>query len=124
MFCRQKAAYEMIISGWSSDVCSSDLWAAGARLPGGAELDRLRLLAATAGLAFDRQLTELRGRVLRADLDNRIRTLLARSEERSVGTEGVSTCRFRRSPYHEQQNLCPQQQIGGSYDLSYTVLNL
>src|SRR3546814_4503029 len=25
-FCKQKTAYEMRISDWSSDVCSSDLW--------------------------------------------------------------------------------------------------
>src|SRR3546814_2822338 len=30
-FCKQKTAYEMRISDWSSDVCSSDLLAAGQR---------------------------------------------------------------------------------------------
>src|SRR3546814_13184711 len=28
-----------------------------------------------------------------------------RSEERRVGKEGVSTCRSRRSPYHEKKNI-------------------
>src|SRR3546814_4071616 len=28
-FCKQKTAYEMRISDWSSDVCSSDLWVGG-----------------------------------------------------------------------------------------------
>src|SRR3546814_14172258 len=36
-FCKQKTAYEMRISDWSSDVCSSDLAQVGARVA----LDRL-----------------------------------------------------------------------------------
>src|SRR3546814_18107331 len=31
-FCKQKTAYEMRISDWSSDVCSSDLHGKGSRL--------------------------------------------------------------------------------------------
>src|SRR3546814_15655503 len=34
-FFKQKTAYEMRISDWSSDVCSSDLWSGGARPTGG-----------------------------------------------------------------------------------------
>ncbi len=49
--------------------------------------DRLRLVAAMAGLAFDRQVSEQRGRMLRADLDNRIRNVLA--VIRSVGTRSA-----------------------------------
>src|SRR3546814_13772921 len=34
----------------------------------------------------------------------------ARSEERRVGKEGVSTCRFRWSPYHEKKKHTKKQQ--------------
>src|SRR3546814_12292624 len=33
-----------------------------------------------------------------------IRGMAARSEERRVGNECVSTCRYRWSPYHEKKN--------------------
>src|SRR3546814_8745210 len=74
-FCfKQKTAYEMRISDWSSDVCSSDLVAGG--LPVG-----LMLLA-------------------RNGQDSRLLRIATRSEERRVGKECVSTCRSRWSPYH------------------------
>src|SRR3546814_7111715 len=47
-FFKQKTSYEMRISDWSSDVCSSDLFGAG-ELPFGASP-----LGAEVGLAFDR----------------------------------------------------------------------
>jgi len=72
-------------SGSTGAVCA--FWGAGARRPARSQLDRLRLLAATVELAFDRQLSELRGRVLRADLDNRVRNVLA--VIRSVGTRSA-----------------------------------
>src|SRR3546814_2770964 len=95
-FFKQKTAYEMRISDWSSDVCSSDLQlgavadevvdvggehrVAGVvddhdRLGEGSEFDDL-LAVGDAALAVDR------------------------SEERRVGKECVSTCRSRWSPYH------------------------
>src|SRR3546814_3730536 len=41
-FCKQKTAYEMRISDWSSDVCSSDLKkSAAANRPVGAKVDPL-----------------------------------------------------------------------------------
>src|SRR3546814_19108414 len=43
LFCQQKTAYEMRISDWSSDVCSSDL--------SGLEKERTRLIAADKGAA-------------------------------------------------------------------------
>jgi two-component sensor histidine kinase len=72
-------------AGSTSAVCV--FWRRGARLPRGAGLDRLRLLAGTAGLAFDRQLSDLRARIVRADLDNRVRNVLA--VIRSVGTRSA-----------------------------------
>src|SRR3546814_5403112 len=68
-FFKQKTAYEMRISDWSSDVCSSDLTPELA-LPEDAR-DRLARRAARHG------------------------GLQARSEERRVGKECVSTCRSR-----------------------------
>src|SRR3546814_4702925 len=69
-FFKQKTAYEMRISDWSSDVCSSDLGPGGGARPGRPRDARRDLLA------------------------------LGRSEERRVGKECVSTCRSRWSPYH------------------------
>src|SRR3546814_2277792 len=86
-FFKQKTAYEMRISDWSSDVCSSDLTprAEVSQLPGDAEI----LPNATAPETGLEQVTR---RSPRADL--------YRSEERRVGKECVSTCRSRWSPYH------------------------
>src|SRR3546814_7067140 len=83
-FFKQKTAYEMRISDWSSDVCSSDL-------------QRMHAVArhrAEAGLVADH--AAIGGRA-----DHRTDGLAAeRSEERRVGKECVSTCRSRWSPYH------------------------
>src|SRR3546814_1173906 len=93
-FFKQKTAYEMRISDWSSDVCSSDLDAgdADARDIGGDRrpLDR-RLEPRTVGDDGEEVAQESRlGRIERS----------LRSEERRVGKECVSTCRSRWSPYH------------------------
>src|SRR3546814_2640481 len=105
-FFKQKTAYEMRISDWSSDVCSSDL-------------------ASQAGHAFDamepvrngpRELHRQLGLVVGQDVDDQraglqergmCRAVLGlapqhqrRSEERRVGKECVSPCRSRWSPYH------------------------
>src|SRR3546814_6107662 len=54
-FFKQKTAYEMRISDWSSDVCSSDLLAAG-------EGSRLQALTTTAsGVAVPKQFCSLGG---------------------------------------------------------------
>src|SRR3546814_5267835 len=91
-FFKQKTAYEMRISDWSSDVCSSDLEHLAAVpqlrqiLPGEREQRR------TVG-AIERELPAFGG------LDD-IARAIDRSEERRVGKECVSTCRSRWSPYH------------------------
>src|SRR3546814_3935184 len=99
---KQKPAYEMRISDWSSDVCSSDLRVDLRTDPGGASsqapvLDdaRLRESAARADCA-DRQLLETRGLVRLGGLQHRAGN--HRSEERRVGKECVSTCRSWWSP--------------------------
>src|SRR3546814_4510593 len=84
-FFKQKTAYEMRISDWSSDVCSSDLAPERGELAidVGALVAVLRAAHPVDGV----------GSVLFADFQKR-------SEERRVGKECVSTCRSRWSPYH------------------------
>src|SRR3546814_2874935 len=93
-FFKQKTAYEMRISDWSSDVCSSDLGPTRRNEESragilddcgrGKPLTRSKIVE-----SIDRSLTLLAAR--QQD---------ARSEERRVGKECVSTCRSRWSPYH------------------------
>src|SRR3546814_5310848 len=73
-FFKQKTAYEMRISDWSSDVCSSDLMATSSSSP------------SSTGSAATRWMWRAPSPI--------------RSEERRVGKECVSTCRSRWSPYH------------------------
>src|SRR3546814_4412623 len=93
-FFKQKTAYEMRISDWSSDVCSSDLaWQLHDDTIGALLLDD-RLGYAKFVDAVMQSLDVL----LEGKFAN---TLLGlRSEERRVGKECVSTCRSRWSPYH------------------------
>src|SRR3546814_1016850 len=98
-FFKQKTAYEMRISDWSSDVCSSDLKVAATTenlaasypppVPGMFNIGVLHTAlegnAAHANYA-PCSLDELQAK--------------GRSEERRVGKECVSTCRSRWSPYH------------------------
>src|SRR3546814_7921532 len=84
-FFKQKTAYEMRISDWSSDVCSSDL--RGNLTPSpflSTSVGAVAALAKAGGTQADRWLP----------------AIAARSEERRVGKECVSTCRSRWSPYH------------------------
>src|SRR3546814_2358671 len=83
-FFKQKTAYEMRISDWSSDVCSSDL-AIGCGDPG-------------HGIALPHIILD---RCVEKGVGNwAARRYGIRSEERRVGKECVSTCRSRWSPYH------------------------
>src|SRR3546814_8864384 len=88
-FFKQKTAYEMRISDWSSDVCSSDLGK--------------RPKQAVALLARRDPAQHFAARDV--DLGDLVVPRLGgiepfRSEERRVGKECVSTCRSRWSPYH------------------------
>src|SRR3546814_9139653 len=87
-FFKQKTAYEMRISDWSSDVCSSDLTDVPVHIEIGdhAKFDEL---------TFDE--VSGQGDALRLVELARDRK---RSEERRVGKECVSTCRSRWSQYH------------------------
>src|SRR3546814_9422989 len=91
-FFKQKTAYEMRISDWSSDVCSSDLADARyAQMPGRRRwtVDP-RLAIAGAG----------RGGGDECGSGGRLSRAAGRSEERRVGKECVSTGRSRWSPIH------------------------
>src|SRR3546814_1023156 len=89
-FFKQKTAYEMRISDWSSDVCSSDLLTNG-------DVDHVTgLLTLRESHPLAVYATQ---RILSILAANSIFNVL-RSEERRVGKECVSTCRSRWSPYH------------------------
>src|SRR3546814_1785426 len=105
-FFKQKTAYEMRISDWSSDVCSSDLG-----MPKGIMHTTggyLTQVAFTHKYVFDihadtdvywcaADIGWVTGHsyIVYGPLTNGVR-----SEERRVGKECVSTCRSRWSPYH------------------------
>src|SRR3546814_13730783 len=97
----QKTAYEMRISDWSSDVCSSDLG------------HHRVLVGDVAAELVAEVLAHLRQRighavavVLGGNGGQRVRLvavlleILLRSEDRRVGKECVRTCRSRGAPTH------------------------
>src|SRR3546814_5773027 len=86
-FFKQKTAYEMRISDWSSDVCSSDLVAA-------YFVDKWKYYSTRSR---SRSAIKLYSPLI-SQFDEDQTTF--RSEERRVGKECVSTCRSRWSPYH------------------------
>src|SRR3546814_4658599 len=83
-FFKQKTAYEMRISNWSSDVCSSDL---DDPVLEDVHCDAPHRDGPAAWIGAS-------GRVSTPAVR------LSRSEERRVGKECVSTCRSRWSPSH------------------------
>src|SRR3546814_16774918 len=95
-FFKQKTAYEMRISDWSSDVCSSDLDLK-IRVPvSPLSISMFKALgAAPTSLQFSEVYSALQTKIVDAQ---------ERSEERRVGKECVSTCRSRWSPYHYKKN--------------------
>src|SRR3546814_18919556 len=101
-FLKQKTAYEMRISDWSADVCSSDLTTK--QYPWQRKKQQF----------FAREFI-LKQQQAHHSCDNRqvhifINKLFTqncyscnhRSEERRVGKECVSKCRSRWSPFHEK----------------------
>src|SRR3546814_15996115 len=98
-FFKQKTAYEMLISDWSSVVCSSDLpvmvWLHGGGFFVGSGGD-----AYYEGSNLSRE-----NDVIVVTLNHRLNAFgyLHRSEARRVGKECVSTCRSRWLPYHEKK---------------------
>src|SRR3546814_1983617 len=98
-FFKQKTAYEMRISDWSSDVCSSDLPAPPCSTPGrderlsrGGQRSHRPPAGRPGGRASDAPVAARTRRPL--ELGDQ----LLRSEERRVGKECVRTCRYRWAP--------------------------
>src|SRR3546814_7276387 len=85
-FFKQKTAYEMRISDWSSDVCSSDL-----------------KRTVDVAVNLNNKLVTAKDMFTVASSPSPLQSaasVATRSEERRVGKECVSTCRSRWSPYH------------------------
>src|SRR3546814_5010727 len=94
-FFKQKTAYELRISDWSSDVCSSDLPFRGGDMERRTGIARIQ----RAGDVIPQVVENLTRDETRAPYvfpDH----CPVRSEERRVGKECVSTCRSRWSPSH------------------------
>src|SRR3546814_3359271 len=114
IFFKQKTAYEMRISDWSSDVCSSDLFYFGV-LPilsetgaaygvspaeiGGASLVGQQVHLLSPLVASTYLLVGFVGIEFGEHQRFTLKWALGRSEERRVGKECVSTCRSRWWPY-------------------------
>src|SRR3546814_14908160 len=109
-FFKQKTAYEMRISDWSSDVCSSDLHGA---WWGNERLDQLTWLPRSMDTPIDTNQIELMRPYINANLNSgayssilpdwlvednsRLDREIGRA---SVGKECVSTCGYRWWPYN------------------------
>src|SRR3546814_18658563 len=97
----------MRISDWSSDVCSSDLVK---KFESGMVINPLTIrpdaTLADALALMERHgihgipVTEEAGKLVGILTNRDVRFATDRSEERRVGKECVSTCRYRWSPYH------------------------
>src|SRR3546814_16631260 len=124
-FFKQKTAYEMRISDWSSDVCSSDLDDLG-NLGRHIGIEERVLHQRLFPTIVPARIEHLAGRPRQAGPLTPLAAIklpsarlwsksaplfeeerhalfsarVARSEERRVGKECVSTCRSRWSPYH------------------------
>src|SRR3546814_19205656 len=91
----------MRISDWSSDVCSSDLL----RVERAAQLLAMLAVGADAIGVEGPALADLPENLARAADFAAVGIFEheQRSEERRVGKECVSTCRYRWSPYHQKK---------------------
>src|SRR3546814_2553734 len=92
-FFKQKTAYEMRISDWSSDVCSSDLPQHPAKHRRHDGVGVMTAMRIDMRHGFRKPVDHTRRK-------DAVEIFRIRSEERRVGKECVSTCRSRWSPYH------------------------
>src|SRR3546814_1184299 len=98
-FFKQNTAYEMRISDWSSDVCSSDLLVATVDVE-----DQDAVLDVVVDRMMELQIDEgLPIFVIPVRTAERVAAMRAaqtatRSDERRVGKACVSTCRYRWTP--------------------------
>src|SRR3546814_5828474 len=97
-FFKQKTAYEMRISDWSSDVCSSDLKPVYFADIRATVVSSMRFENPHSLSYQDATLTNEPDTLVRPA--STVLEAASRSEERRVGKECVSTCRSRWSPYH------------------------
>src|SRR3546814_13343795 len=109
-FFKQKTAYEMRISDWSSDVCSSDL-------PEVDEFDVTGFTRVASDVVRPPRVAEspasMECRVFQIVPHGAgplhgtwvLAEVLVRSEERRVGKECVSTCRSRWWPLHYKKQI-------------------
>src|SRR3546814_2155682 len=106
---KQKTAYDMRISDWSSDVCSSDLFGTLSSPTWPKSVIRQESGSSTIKAETVRGLTVRTSQLFQTALapddrhsffhDARQTSERPRSEERRVGKECVSQCRSRWSPY-------------------------
>src|SRR3546814_17239248 len=120
-FFKQKTAYEMRISDWSSDVCSSDLPTlhpalrlrrredeTTASYPKADSRPTQCPVPPSPSIFFDWRTINPGNQRARRDsrlaiLPTGVWTLIPRSEDRRGGKRGVSTCRSRGSPVLEKK---------------------
>src|SRR3546814_20802574 len=126
MFCffffKQKTAYEMRISDWSSDVCSSDLprCCMGRAKPSAASSSATPLPAPPI-TTLSSSVTKPSWVFASSSSSARSSGLTKRSEERRVGKECVSTCRSRWAPDHykkKQQHRSPHEATSNDEEMS------
>src|SRR3546814_17713069 len=106
MFLKQKTAYEMRISDWSSDVCSSSIFSSFSSMVPPPTSDSLRSvppslffisLFPTAGCQSGSALKlPITAQTAFADTGS---SAVERSEESRVGKEWLSRCRYRGEPF-------------------------
>src|SRR3546814_2044975 len=94
-FVKQKTAYEMRISDWSSDVCSSDLEEPIVSISTTSPVIETHPFRYRVGLRTNNSSPIMN---LGLVIIKRLGVSHHRSEERRVGKECVSTCRSRWSP--------------------------
>src|SRR3546814_17896721 len=114
-FFKQKTAYEMRISDWSSDVCSSDLSGLAEKVIS-ADQAQYEIVARATEHVVDADTTIQRVSVrtavepilTRSAVESVLPVATERSEERRVGKEWVRTCRSGWSQYHNKKQKTDQ----------------
>src|SRR3546814_14421680 len=91
----------MRISDWSSDVCSSDLVDVDADDKNGADKATVKL-----GFTSPAAPTKAADWMAAEFAKKGLKVTRSRSEERRVGKECVSTCRYRWLPYPSKEKKC------------------
>src|SRR3546814_12634745 len=114
LFFKQKTAYEMRISDWSSDVCSSDLLSmmrardvdlklASIRAHGRSSARSTRCWTGTETTKASPSRSTVKR--IASTTSPGYHRRAPRSEERRVGKECVRTCRSRWSPFHYKKKI-------------------